>query len=406
MSTPVTGSASSSAPEHGGRDELALPGLLLGGAVVVAAFAVLTTAMSAVSSGDVLPAYPDWLRSVATDAGARVQWVLGDITEPQFYKSWVATLGLLAGATVGWWAHRTRRRWAGEPIAYGSGLWPWMLGAAGLSLVLSNLVVGDRLALGWQPTFVPFVCVAPAMVLVYGRGWSTLVTGAVLGVMTTPLAMLLIATVTGPLELPAVVANTASMSIGTALAFLLVRPMPWMRLPVAEPDSQEETAAATRRAPTVVSDAVWMVRRVVTDFTETQFYANEWASLGLIAGAVLTTVLGPDLGSYGTGLLPRIMLAQAITSTTGIILWRHLYRGGGWAPTYISVVSVAPATVLAHGDSLTALLLGAVAGAVLCPLVARPVSARLPQDFHPFIGNTVAMAVVTSVVVPVVGLLV
>lgn len=331
---------------------------------------------------------------------------LGDITEPQFYKSWVATLGLLAGATVGWWAHRTRKRWAGEPIAYGSGLWPWMVGAAGLSLVLSNLVVGDRLAVGWQPTFVPFVCVAPAMVLVYGRGWSTLVTGAVLGVMTTPLAMLLIATVTGPLELPAVVANTASMSIGTALAFLLVRPMPWMRLPVAEPDSQEETAAATRRAPTVVSDAVWMVRRVVTDFTETQFYANEWASLGLIAGAVLTTVLGPDLGSYGTGLLPRITLAQAITSTIGIILWRHLYRGGGWAPTYIPVVSVAPATVLAHGDSLTALLLGAVAGAVLCPLVARPVSARLPQDFHPFIGNTVAMALVTSVVVPVVGLLV
>ncbi|MCM3555887.1 hypothetical protein M3697_12345 [Janibacter melonis] len=71
-----------------------------------------------------------------------------------------------------------------------------------------------------------------------------------------------------------------------------------------------------------------------------------------------------------------------------------------------AVVSVAPATVLAHGDSLTALLLGAVAGAVLCPLVARPVSARLPQDFHPFIGNTVAMALVTSVVVPVVGLLV
>ncbi|WP_191564440.1 hypothetical protein [Janibacter melonis] len=406
MSTPVTGSTSSSAPEHGERGELALPGLLLGGAVVVAAFAALTTAMSAVSSGGVLPAYPDWLRSVATDAGARVQWVLGDITEPQFYKSWVATLGLLAGATVGWWAHRTRKRWAGEPIAYGSGLWPWMLGAAGLSLVMSNLVVGDRLALGWQPTFVPFVCVAPAMVLVYGRGWSTLVTGAVLGVMTTPLAMLLIATVTGPLELPAVVANTASMSIGTALAFLLVRPMPWMRLPVAEPDSQEETAAAARRAPTVVSDAVWMVRRVVTDFTETQFYANEWASLGLIAGAVLTTLLGPDLGSYGTGLLPRIMLAQALTSTIGIILWRHLYRGGGWAPTYISVVSVAPATVLAHGDSLTALLLGAVAGAVLCPLVARPVSARLPQDFHPFIGNTVAMAVVTSMVVPVIGLLV
>ncbi|WZH51907.1 MAG: hypothetical protein PIR53_18055 [Nocardioides alkalitolerans] len=389
------------------REELALPGVLLGGAVVVGAFTLLTAALSAVPAGDRgLTDYATWLAAVPDDLGARVQWVLGDITEPQFYKSWVASLGLLLGGLVGWWAHRTRRRWAGEPIAYGSGLWPWMLGAAGLSLVLSNVVVGDRLADGWQPTFVPFVCVAPAVVLVYGRGWSTLVTGAVLGVVTTPLAMVLIAHVTGPLALPAVVANTAAMSVGTAAVFLLCRVLPWMALPVAEPDSQVETVAAERRVPTVLGDAVWTVRRVVTDFTETQFWANEWASLGLIAGAVVTTLLNPDFGSYGSGLLPRIMLAQALTSALGVVLWRHLYRGGGWAPTYISVVSVAPATVLAHGDSLLALVLGAVAGAVLCPVVARPVSRALPEDFHPFIGNTVAMAVVTSLVVPAVGLVV
>jgi len=389
------------------REELALPGLLLGGALVVGAFAALAAALSAVPTGNQgIADYPEWLAAVPDDLVTRLQWVLGDITEPQFYKSWIASLGLLVGATVGWWAFRTKKRWAGEPIAYGSGLWPWMLGAAGTSLLLSNLLFAGRLADGWQPTFVPFVCVAPAVVLIYGRGWSTLLTGATLGVVTTPLAMLLIDVVTVPLELPAVVANTASMSIGTAAVFVLCRFLPWMTLPVAAPESQEETAAAEKKAPTLVSDTVWMVRRVITDFTETQFYANEWASLGLIAGAVLTTLLNPEFASYGSGLLPQIMLAQALTSAVGIVLWRHLYRGGGWAPTYISLVSVTPATVLAYGDSSLALVLGAVAGAVLCPVIARPVSNALPHDFHPFIGNTVSMAVATSIIVPVIGLVV
>lgn len=37
--------------------------------------------------------------------------------------------------------------------------------------------------------------------------------------------------------------------------------------------------------------------------------------------------------------------------------------------------------------------------------MARPVSRRLPGDVHPFIGNTVAMALVTAVVVPLLGFL-
>lgn len=149
-----------------------------------------------------------------------------------------------------------------------------------------------------------------------------------------------------------------------------------------------------------------MVRRVLVDFTETQFYANEWASLGVLAGVVLTAVLNPDFASYGTGLLPRILVAQALTSAVGILLWRRLYRGGGWAPTYVSLVPVAPAPVLAYDGNLISLILGALAGAALGPVVARPVSRVLSDDFHPFIGNTVAMAVATAVIVPAVGLVV
>jgi hypothetical protein len=282
-----------------------------------------------------------------------------------------------------------------------------VLGAASLSLLLSNLAFGWRLDAGWQPTFVPFVCAATAIVLVNGGGWANLVTGAVLGAATTtPVAILLIATVTGPLGLPAVVANTAAMSIGTALSFLICRALPWMRRPAAplqSPAPEDEPASTPRRG--MLTDAVWTARRVITDFTETQFYANELASIGVIAGISIAVLADPTFPANGSGLIPQILFAQALTSTVGVIVWRRYYRAGGWAPTYISVVSVAPATVLAYNGSAVAIITGAVAGALLCPVIARPISARLPKDFHPFIGNTISMAVATSIIVPIVGFL-
>ncbi len=379
---------------------------------MVGAFGLLAVALSAISPhlGTGGPSYAEWLTSLPNDPVARIQWFLGDITEPQFYKSWTASLGLLLGAAIAWWAGARCKRWAGTPISYGSGLWPWILGSAALSLLLSNVAFGWLLDEGWQPTFVPFVCVATSVVLVYGRGWPVFFTGALLGVLTTPVAMLLIEFVTGPPGLPDVVANTAAMSIGAAMAFVVSRYLPWMKRPVPQAQTDDDQGPADvadvpGRSPTVRTDAVWMIRRVLTDFTETQFYANELASLGVILGVVLAVLLNPMFPSYGTELLPHILFAQALTSTIGIIVWRHLYRGGGWAPTYISVVSVAPATVLAYNGSMLSIALGAAAGALLCPVIARPISQRLPADFHPFIGNTISMAVSTSLIVPAVGLL-
>ncbi|MFJ8933566.1 hypothetical protein ACIRLA_44090 [Streptomyces sp. NPDC102364] len=401
---PPSAPRPSSAPSV--RPELALPGVLLGSLLTVGAFIALAALLTAVPSGNrALPDYQPWLDALPHNLPGRLQWALGDMTEPQFYKSWIASLGLLAGAVIGWAALRRNKRWAGTPIAYGSGLWPWMLGASALSLVLSNTAFGSSLQNGWQPTFVPFVCVATSIILIYGGSWTRLLTGAVLGAFTTPLAMLLIAQVTQPLGLPSVVANTAAMSIGAALAFLLCRTMPWMsRHPAPDSTPQTEAVRQAVQVPTLRSDTLWTMRRILTDFTETQFYANEWASVGLIAGACLTTVLNPESAAFGTGLLPRIMAAQALTSAIGIVVYRHLYRDGGWAPTYVAVVSVAPATVLAYTDSILALALGALAGGLVCPLIARQVSRALPTDFHPFIGNTVAMAVSTAAIVPAIGL--
>lgn len=387
------------------RVELTLPGLLIGAATTVGLFVALAAGLQAIpETNSVLPDYETWFAGVAHDVVTRMQWVIGDITEPQFYKSWIASLGLIVGAFVGWSAWRRKKRWAGTPISYGTGLWPWILGAAGTSLILSNLIFGVRLTSDWQPTFVPFVCVATATVLIYGGGWKIMLTGAGFGVITTPLAMLIIATITGPLKLPAVIANTASMAIGTAFVLLLCRILPWMHLPEDTADPASNNDIPRTKLGRVAHDAVWTIRRIITDFTETQFYANEWATLGLLAGVALTAVLNPGFAALGSGLLAYILVAQALTSAVGIVVWHKVYRKDGFAPTYISVVSVAPAVVVTYGGSIATVVTGAVLGALLCPAVALPIARRLPKDIHPVVANTAAMAISTVIAVPLIGL--
>jgi hypothetical protein len=390
-------------------DELRLPGMLCGATIVVAAFALLAVAMNALKDHlpRIGPGYEQWLSTVAAnDVLARIQWAIGDMTEPQFYKSWLASLGLLAGAAIAWWAGTRNKRWAGMSISYGKGVWPWILGSSVLSLALSNLAFGWLLKVAWQPTFVPFVCVATSLVLVYGRGWPVFFTGAVMGaVTTTPVAILLIKYVTGPLDLPAVVSNTAAMSVGSALTFVISRYLPWMPVPPTEPDDAPDAPSTTITGPPATrKDAIWTIRRIIADFTETQFYATEWASIGVLAAVVLTFLLNPDFPAYGSGLLAQVLFAQALTAAVGVVVWRRVYRHGGWAPTYISVVSVAPATVLAFNGSALSIIVGSIGGALLCPAVARPISARLPKDFHPFIGNTISMSVCTAAFVAILSL--
>ncbi|WGM20343.1 hypothetical protein QEH68_20405 [Paenarthrobacter sp. OM7] len=372
-------------------------------AAVVGVFALLVHTLAR-QSPRIGPVYTGWSEAAAVSPMTALRWFLSDMTEPLFWASDLAALGLLSGAALAWWAGRRGKSWVGS-LTYGTGLWPWVLASASLSLLLSNLAFGWMLDDGWQPTFVPFVCVAPAMVLLYGAGWKTCVTGAVLGAATTtPLALLFIPALSMPLGLPVVVANVLAMSVGSVLAFMVARRLPWLAL--HKPGRPPEPC----RPPSGVhgtfrNDAAWAARRVLKDFTETHFFANELAAIGVILAVSAAFVLNPAFPSYGTHLLPQILFAQALTSAIGVVLWQRWYRDGGWAATYASVVSVAPAAVLAYGGSWSAVVGGAVLGAVLAPPLARVVSARLPAGFHPVIGNTAAMAVSTAVALPLLGLL-
>lgn len=359
-----------------------------------------------------------------TDTGGLASWLITSVTEPQFYAASSAGVCLLLGGLFAHLMHRNSWPWQGFVQACGSGIWPWVAGSALGSVLLSSLAWGWTLGPGvWQPLFVPLVSVAPAMVVLYGPGWATGVTAAVFGaVLTPPAAILTVEYVCTPWDLPPVVGATTGMWAGALAAFALCRLLPWMPAPGAwRSGTAHETTgqavettgqagqAAGESVPAAAGGSVWsrlwIPRRALADFSEAQFFGNEWASAAMILGAVVAHLVSPAALTYATGLFLAVLAAQALTALTGVLIWRRRWRALGFYPTFVPVVSVAPATVLAYGGTLTSVAAGALVGALTAPPVAAAISARLPGGFHPFIGNVASMSLCTAVTVPLLGLL-
>jgi hypothetical protein len=324
-------------------------------------------------------------------------------SEPNFYGSALAGLGLLAGGVLAHWLQTKQRSWQGFAQACGSGLWVPMLASALLGVAISNLAWGWTLADGtWQPLFVPFVSVSPTIVLMFGAEVKTVLTGGVLGGFITPPLSVLGADVICPLvSLPPVVGITGGMAVGALIAFTICRHLPWLPAPLHLRRGAEAPtpAPAEKRCPT------WLLRRGLADFSEAQFFGSEWASFGLILGVVVAYLLNPALPAYGSELLPEILAAQALTAIIAVVLWRGQWARRPFYPTFVPVVSIAPACVLTYGGTAMSIIGGAVLGAVLSPPLAAAISSRLPTDFHPFIGSVAAMAIATSLIVPPLQLL-
>lgn len=322
-------------------------------------------------------------------------WLVGSISEPQYYAVAPAGALLLVGGLIGHVAHRTSSRYHGFVQACGSGLWPWAAGSALASLVLGNLIWGWTLVPGsWQPLFVPLVSVAPAVVVLYGPGWRIALSAAVLGaVLTPPASILAVEYVCGPLNLPPVVGATTGMWLGAAMAFWICGRLRWM--PSAGAWRASQPAAAGPE-----NSLLWIPRRALADFSEAQFFGNEWASATLLAGAVVAHLISSSSTAYGSGLFTAVLASQVITAFAGVLIWRKRWRQHGFYPTFVPVVSVAPATVLAFGGSLQSILAGALAGALIAPPVAAAISSRLPKTFHPFVGNVASMSLCTALIVP------
>jgi hypothetical protein len=201
------------------------------------------------------------------------------------------------------------------------------------------------------------------------------------------------------LGVPAVVGVTGGMAVAAVLAFIACRHLPWLPMPVQLRRPSQPAVPAVRTGP------VWVIRRALTDFSEAPFFGSEWASIGLIAGVVVAYAIDPANVAYGSGLLPQILAAQALTALVAVLVWHARWARRPFYPTFVPVVSVAPACVLTYGGSAASVIVGALAGAVLSPPLADWISARLPDDFHPFIGNVAAMAIATALIVPSLQLL-
>ena len=400
MSTPIPDSPTR--PDPVARKRASAIMLWVTAAVISTAATVLLLILARLrpSLPVVMPGYTGW-HGDYSHVASFLAWTLGDTTEPGYAHSALAGALMLVG---GYLAHRAfvaRRRWMGFPVTSGTGLFGWAVGSAALGLVLSNAAWGWTIAVSgmWQPTFVPFASVPPAVVLVYGGRCSVALTGAVLGAsLSTPIALAVVNFVCRPLGLPLVVGATTGMAISAVMAFALCRHLPWMRAPtVVVPrctaGSPHHFVDTARQGPR------WLARRMLADFTDAQFIGNEWASAGLLAGTVLSYLLNPALEGNVGNLLPGVLIAQVLTAALAVTLWHRQWATYGWYPTFVPVVSIAPATVLAFGGTIQAVVVGAALGALIGPPLAAAVARRLPPDFHPFIGNVVSMAVATTAIV-------
>ena len=350
------------------------------------------------------PGYTEMMASLPSSL-ARLRWVVGDISEVAFYKHELASLGLLLGGALGYWASRYAKSVAGFSISYGTGLWPWLVTSSLLGLLLSNALWGWTLTAGtWQPTFAAFVSLPAAMVLLFGRGWKVTLNGAILGaLLVTPSCLLIVNYVCLPLGLPVVLGNVLGMAMGSVVAFGVCRALPIL---VSCAPKQTATDPAPTPAKTPDYGVIWTLRRVLADFSEAPFYGNEWASLGLLSGVLLAYALNPLSPAYGSGLLLYIIAAQALASLTGVLVWRRQWQQRGWYPTYVPLVSVVPAAVLTYGDSVRVMIGSALLGALIAPPLACGIAQRLPNYMHPYIGNVLSMAISTLLIVPVIGVLV
>lgn len=355
--------------------------------------------------------WPDYSHMVSNlpQPSAWLRWVLGDISEVAFYKHEFASIGLLAGAYLAYRANRTGKAWQGFSICYGSGLWPWLVTSSLLGLLLSNLIWGWTVtANAWQPTFAAFVSLPAAMVLMFGGGWKVAINGAIMGaLLVTPACLLIVNYVCNPLGLPVVIGNVSGMAIASVIAFLLCRHLPSLMQSRAWAESSEsEPQPAPTHTKKPDYGVIWGLRRVLADFSEAPFFGNEWASLGLISGALLAYSLNPMSPAYGSGLLPQLIGAQALTSALGVIIWRRQWMLRGWYPTYIPLVSVVPAAVLTYGGSWLVIASSALLGALIAPPLACAIAKRLPTDMHAFIANVLSMAISTLLVIPFIGFLI
>jgi hypothetical protein len=370
-------------------------------AVIVISFAlygIMVSLQQFLTGASGIIDYNTWATRALDDPFYRFLWLVGDMTEAQFYNSILGSLGLVLFAFVAYGLSFTKSKWKGFSISYGTGLFPWIFLSSLIGLSVSVYLFGDNLSSGWIPTFVPFVSVPAAVVLVYGGGWKNTLTGGILGALFTyPISFLIIEGILKPWNLPGVIGNTLGMCFGAVIVFEVCHALPWMKIVEKIQPVDAEKPEEVENEDSSFNNS-WFVRRMLADLTEANFYGNELASAGMILGVILSWVLNPSHPAYGSLNLPALLLSQFLAGAIAIFVYYDNWKENGWYPTFLPGVSIAPATTLFFSGNIPIMLACCVLGAIAAPPLAHLVSRNVPSHWHPFVGNTFSMGVCTAVI--------
>lgn len=363
-------------------------------------------------------AYGDMVKALPTSISARVAWWLGDWGDAQFYKSWLGALFLLAGSAVAWYLERTKSKYKGFGISYGTGLWPQILAAQLIASVISNVLFipmlwNDPVAakVAWWPTFIPICSLAAGAVLSFGGDWKKVVTAGVFGgLVGGPGSWFIIKYICVPTGMPVAVGNVGIMVIASILFHETFQFVPWMRKqevvlgsPMAPP--AEPAAAPTALAHEGVNQDWLFVRRVFADLNECLFYGSDVAAMFMVVGLIIAFMLNPLGPAYGTGWLGAVLASQFLASGFGLMLYWHRYKTLGWIDTFVPVVTLGPAAVMIYGPHLYVVVVAAIFGGMFGQPIAQYIRNVMPKHWPGYTGAVSAMLIITLIFIAVMQVL-
>lgn len=334
----------------------------------------------------------------------RFIWFIEDFTNAQFYASFLAGLGLILGAVIAYILNSKNSKYGGFTIVYTKRLFPWIISAQLLSLSISvSLYIHllETMEMAWIPTFIPFVSVPVIVILVYGPSLRSVLTGSILsGLLSTPIAAFIIKFILDPLALPAVSANVFTMALVGIIVLEICRNVPWMKeLPqdfYQNPSAFDEKYQAGD--PVEKHGTSWFMRRVLADFTEAQFYGNEWASGMMLIGLILHYILDRSGVYYGNDFVPLLIATSILGSAVGVFLYHKRWQEAGFYATFTPVVTIIPGIILLVNGDIVLSIIAAIAGGIIAPPFADMINRHIPKGWHPMIGNTLSMATCTALI--------
>lgn len=371
------------------RKEVFLPcliSILLAVFLMMGMLAVQPALIAAAESNGILFGFwPTWLENVmAGSVFYRIMWLIGDWTEGAFLKSVPAAIFMLIAALVAFGLEKKKSKYAGTGVGGNCGVFPQLLSAQLLGLVICQLVYGRFFAVaGWIPTFTPMCSVAPALILTFGKEPKKVVTSALLaGLVPFPIAYFIMRCMTDPVGVPGFIAGALGMAIGTIICTEICRMLPWMKKETEEkPPVDAQAAENCEEVPAApaTSGTKLLVRRLFADSNELVFWGSSISGLAMYVGATVSWLLNPLHPSYSSGKFPIMMCAHFCSVALAFFLYYPRYKKNGFAFTFPCIVFTA-AIVNTYPAVWQIVVPTIIVGAIILPFVVEWILGFIKYD--------------------------